>query len=94
MLVDGPRTATAVAVTDARLWQIGRTAFRGAIESGQHWATVLLLAIAKALADRLGTVDGRLLAVIARERDTDEAGGARVAELEHLRRRLLTEWAF
>lgn len=94
VLIDAPRTATAVAVTEARLWKIGRTAFRAAIESSQQWAVVLLLAIGRALAERLGTVDGRLLAVIDRERETEEAGGTRVAELEQLRRRLLADWAF
>jgi len=94
VLVDAPRTATAVAVTDARLWEIRRTAFRGALESGQGWAVVLLLAIAQALAQRLAAVDARLLAVIANERESQEAGGTRVAELEQLRRRLLTDWAF
>jgi len=94
VLIDAPRTATAVAVSDSRLWEIGRTAFRGAVESSQRWAVVLLLAISQALAERLGAVDGRLLAVIARDRDTDGASGARVAELEQLRRRLLADWAF
>ena len=95
VLIDAPRTATAVALTDSRLWELSRTSFRAAIESSQQWAVVLLLAIARVLAERLGTVDGRLLAAIARERDTEEAtGGARVAELERLRRRLLADWTF
>ncbi len=95
VLVDAARTATAVALTDARLWEISRSTFRGAIESGRRWAVVLLLAIAGALAERLANVDARLLAVIASERDKDEeSGGAKVAELERLRHRLLSDWTF
>jgi len=95
VLVDAPRTATAVAVTDARLWEISRSSFRGAVDDRRPWALVLLLAIAKVLAERLASVDARLLAVIASEREADEATGtARVAELERLRHRLLSEWTF
>ncbi|MGI8810057.1 MAG: cyclic nucleotide-binding domain-containing protein [Acidimicrobiales bacterium] len=95
LLTDAQRTATAVALDDARLWEISRDAFRDAIENTQQWAVVLLLAIAQKMAERLGTVDGRLLTEIARERETQEAsGGTRVAELEQLRRRLLADWTF
>ena len=95
VLVDAPRTASAVPVTDARLWEISRSSFRSAVDDRQPWAVVLLLAIAGVLAERLATVDARLLAVIAGEREKDEASAAaRVAELERLRRRLLSEWTF
>jgi len=95
VLIDAPRTATAVAVVDARLWEISRSSFRDAVAGNQRWAVVLLLSIARVLAERLATVDGRLLAAIAREREVEEpSGGGRVAELERLRRRLLTDWTF
>lgn len=95
VLVDAPRTATAVAVADSHLWEISRPAFRDAVAERRPWAVVLLQAIAGVLAERLATVDGRLLALIASEREKDEAtGAARVAELERLRHRLLSEWTF
>ena len=95
VLIDAPRTATAVALTDARLWEISRSTFCDAVDRRRPWAVVLLLAIAGVLAERLGNVDGRLLAAIAGERENHEASGsARVAELERLRRRLLADWTF
>jgi CRP-like cAMP-binding protein len=95
VLIDAARTASAVAVTDARLWEITRNAFRGGVASRDEWALVLLLAVAGILAERVAAVDARLLTLIAAERGEDEdTGSAKVAELERLRRRLVSDWTF
>jgi CRP/FNR family transcriptional regulator len=95
VLIDAPRTATAVALADSRLAQIERASFDAALGAHCRWAVVLLRTIACVLAERLSTVDRRLLSLIAAE-GPDEAAAvhARVAELEQLRRRLLSDWHF
>lgn len=94
VLTDAPRTATAVATADARLWELDDASFHAALDGSRQWALVLLRTIACVLAERLSTVDGRLLNLIATERDDATSGTGRVAELERLRSRLLSDWTF
>lgn len=95
MLIDTPRMATVVALTDARLAEIERGSFYAALEDHDRWAEVLLRTIACVLAERLSTVDRRLLSLIEADRGNEaEPTTGRVAELEQLRRRLLSDWRF
>jgi CRP-like cAMP-binding protein len=95
VLIDTSRTASAVAVTDARLWEITRDVFGTGLAGRHEWAIALLRAVAGILAARVAAVDARLLTMIAAEREDDHAvGSAKVAELERLRRRLVSDWTF
>jgi CRP-like cAMP-binding protein len=95
VLMHTPRTATARALTETRLWEMDRESFEAALESGHRWAVVLLSAIARVLAERLHLVNRRLLTMIVTEREKAEGStGTRVAELERLRGRLLADWSF
>lgn len=94
VLIDAPRTATAVTAADSGLWELDKGSFHTALDASRQWALVLLRTIACVLAERLSTVDGRLLNLIATERAGSESGVGRVAELERLRRRLLSDWTF
>ncbi len=95
LLLDQCRSASVVARGHVELWEITRQAFQTGLDHGDVWATRFLFAAAKALAERLGAVSERLVALL------EEAGGSnreppatRVAELEELRRRLSREWSF
>lgn len=86
LLLDEPRTATAVALTEAHLWGISRTSFEEAFAAGEPWAKALLLASSRVLARRLSMVDQQLIALAAKV-----GQGLSAAELELLRGRL-TAW--
>jgi CRP-like cAMP-binding protein len=95
LLIDVPRTASAVAQTEAELWQISRATFEKAIGEGRRWAGALLLSIARELAKRQRTGIGDLLKLLAELGDRDVARlGPRLDELALLRDRLADEWSF
>jgi CRP-like cAMP-binding protein len=93
LLLNGPRSTTAVAGTPVDLLRISRTAFEDAIERGESWTTRFLLASAQGLANRLLDVGSQLVVAIGNL----EKGGTKpkeTRELELLRNRLLTQWSF
>lgn len=93
LLLDEPRTATAIAKTDCEVWQISREQFREATESCHKWANHFLIAMSKILASRLSDTNRKLVSLIA-EAEEAEPATARVDELEQLRDRLFTQWSF
>jgi CRP-like cAMP-binding protein len=89
LLLHSPHMATAVARSDTTLWEITRDVLRAGIDHGDSWAAKVLLTVGRELARRVHAVDEQLLGVI-----TEANQGSRVAELETLRHRLLTDWSF
>ncbi len=95
LLIDVPRTASAVAQTEAELWEIPRATFEEAIDAGRQWSSALLLSIARELAKRQRTGIGDLLKLLAELGDRDVSRlGPRLDELALLRDRLADEWSF
>lgn len=95
LLLHEPRTATALATTDVQTWKITRVSFQTALQQREGWAIELLVAIAKALAHRLTTVDQQLITFIAEMKDDGQKPqGVKAHELEQLRNRLFTQWSF
>jgi CRP/FNR family transcriptional regulator, cyclic AMP receptor protein len=93
LLLNEPRSTTAVAGTPVDLWRISRTAFEGAIERGESWTIRFLLATAQGLAHRLLDVGSQLVAAIGKlEKSGTKPKDTR--ELELLRNRLFTQWSF
>lgn len=88
LLLNQPRSATAVAVTDSELYRVGGDDFDGSLAKGEKWAIQLLLFVAEALARRLDTVNAELGLLL------DERPNRRQPELERLRSRLLAKWSF
>lgn len=95
LVIDVPRTASAVANTEAELWEIRRATFEAAIDAGRTWSSALLLAIARELAKRQRAGIGDLLKLLVELGDRDVARmGPRLDELALLRDRLADEWSF
>jgi len=99
LLLDEPRSATAVARTDSVLWQIPRAEFQAAISRGDRWTNNLLVVMLQMLARRLADMNRELIALMVaqQEDDRDEkaaAAAVNIAELERLRQRLFTQWSF
>lgn len=95
LLLNQPRTATAVAVTDIEVWRVAREFFQTALERHEAWAVKFLLAVSRALAQRLGTADEELVGIITdMHHDRDKPQAAKAHELEQLRNRLFTQWSF
>jgi CRP/FNR family transcriptional regulator, cyclic AMP receptor protein len=90
------RTATATAATDSALWQISATALTDALQHGEAWAASLLLAIAQVLGRRLASTNEELIKLSAELHPSAPQPQIRkaVAEIEQLRKRLMTEWTF
>lgn len=95
LLADEPRSATVTARTASELWEVDRDALQSALDAGEVWAGYFLLAAARQLAVLLGVVSKQVVALVE-ETDSNRQGApaARVVELEELRRRLFSEWAF
>lgn len=95
LLLDEPRTATAIAKTDCEVWQISRAQFRQATESCDRWANHFLIAMSKILAGRLSETNRKLVSLIAADQTIQaESSTTRVDELENLRERLFTQWSY
>jgi CRP-like cAMP-binding protein len=95
LLLDEPRSATALAATEAELWRIPREPFQSAVDRHDAWACRVLQTSARLLARRLLALDEQFVALIADvRRNETRLLGTKVAELEELRDRLLTEWSF
>ena len=95
LLLDEPRTATAIATADCEVWQISRDQFRDATESCDKWANQFLSVISKILAARLAETNRKLVNLIAENKAAEpQPTAARVDELEQLRDRLFTQWSF
>lgn len=95
LLVDEPRSATVVARTAAELWEVDRVALQAALDVGEVWAGRFLLATARQLAVLLGSVSRQVVALLEGDGAApQDEPAARVVELDELRRRLFSEWAF
>lgn len=106
LLLDEPRTATAIARGRAEVWQVSRSDFNNAIQRGDIWANQLLLVMSKVLAARLADMNRKLVDLIkdGRKREAEQTveahqspsndNGNQVAELEQLRERLFAQWSF
>jgi CRP/FNR family transcriptional regulator, cyclic AMP receptor protein len=96
LLLHTPHSATAMAVTETTLWEMTRDVLRAALDHGDSWAAQVLLAVGRELARRVQTVNEQLLALIAEARAANTVAHpeSRVAELETLRGRLLSDWSF
>lgn len=95
LLLNDPRTATAVATTDIMAWKVTSAAFQTALQSREPWAIKLLVSIAHVLAHRLEIADIQLVTIIGNMReDTSKPQVSPVHELEQLRNRLFTQWSF
>lgn len=88
-----PRSGTAVAKENAFLWRLPFSQVREALGRGESWAGKFLLATSQALAGRLLTMGDEMAKLLAAVKKPDPTS-PRVAELETLRKRLLTEWSF
>jgi CRP-like cAMP-binding protein len=95
-LVNTPRTATAIAGADSRLWRITTSTFHIALQNGDAWATSFLLATAQVLGRRVMSMNEELIKLTAQLRQnlTQPQVRKAVAEIEQLRKRLTTEWTF
>lgn len=67
VLLDEPRSASAVATEPCLLWQVSRDEVRGALEANQKWAQHLLMAMARSLAARLTATNRKLAALAAQD---------------------------
>lgn len=95
LLIDEPRSATVIARAAAELWEVDRGALQAAVEAGEVWAGRFLLATARQLAMLFGSVSRHVIALVEEAGSTrHDEPAARVVELEELRRRLFSEWAF
>jgi CRP-like cAMP-binding protein len=93
LLLDEPRTATAVARTDCEVWQISREDFRQATESGDKWANRFLLVMSKILAGRLSEMNRQLVGILSTAPQPN-ADDVKLDELEELRERLFAQWSY
>ena len=95
-LLDTPRTATAIASTESHLWRISTEAFNKALQQGDAWASSFLLATAQVLGRRVMGMNEELVRLSAELRQNLPQPQIRkaVAEIEQLRKRLMTEWTF
>ena len=94
-LIDEPRGATSVAVTDTHLAVLPIGTLDAGLERGDRWATKFLMATAKVLAQRLAALNKETLSIVAQlEKSKASIKPPVEDELERLRRRLLTEWTF
>lgn len=93
LLLEQPRNATAVAVTDAEVCCISHADFIESLEEDETWARKFLMSIARSLAKRISVLDADLVRMVGQEQ-AKPAPEARTDELERLRTRLLTDWNF
>jgi CRP/FNR family transcriptional regulator len=95
-LTDAARTATAMTAADSHLWRISAPSLHVALGHGEAWATSLLLATAQVLGRRVAAMNEdlvKLSAELHRNAPQPQIRKA-VAEIEQLRKRLMTEWTF
>jgi CRP-like cAMP-binding protein len=95
-LLSEPRTATATAKTAVELAQLDHAVFETAFAQGESWAQKFLLATAQTLAHRLGTATREVGALLTANSGVTAKPQAKklAADLESLRAKLFTEWAF
>ncbi len=89
LITDGPHTATARALTDCELRVLGRSGFRRSLAAGDRAAYTLLAAMAEVLARRLIRINQTVL-----ELSAGGGTGERTEEIDRLRQKLFSEWAF
>jgi CRP/FNR family transcriptional regulator, cyclic AMP receptor protein len=95
-LTDTARTATAMTAADSHLWRISAPSLHDALQLGEAWATSLLLATAQVLGRRVAAMNEDLIKLSAELHRNAPQPQIRkaVAEIEQLRKRLMTEWTF
>lgn len=91
LLTGCPRTATAVTLGAVEAWEMSRETLETAADRGEPWANRFLLSVSQTLANRLATVSQQIVSLIA---DRNRPAEKKVAELDRLRERLLSEWSF
>lgn len=94
LLLDEPRSATAVARSSSVVWQIPRGEFLAAVQRGDHWTKGLQWLMLQMLARRLADMNREIVGLIALQSDAhgpEGASGDHVAGLERLRERLLSQ---
>src|SRR6185503_11097606 len=64
MLLNRPRTATAIANTDVRLWKVAHAKFQEGIQNRDGWAVKLLAGTSQVLARRVAAMNEELVAQI------------------------------
>jgi CRP-like cAMP-binding protein len=92
-LVRLPRSGTAVARVDTFLWKLSFAEVRAALGRGESWAGKFALTMAQTLAHRLLLMGDEMAKLLSAVKRPDPAA-PRVAEMERVRKRLLTEWSF
>jgi CRP-like cAMP-binding protein len=77
-LLGEPRSATALAISAAEVWELPRVALEQALEHGERWAVRFLRATVQNLARRLIAMNEEVLALVAdvRRARTPSVGGA------------------
>jgi CRP/FNR family transcriptional regulator, cyclic AMP receptor protein len=65
LLLDEPRTATAVAGTESRLWGLSRQALEDGVQRGEAWACEFQGSTARVLAQRLTRMDQHLVELLS-----------------------------
>lgn len=95
-LLNTPRTATAIASAESLLWRVSADAFHEALQRGGAWATNFLFGTAQVLGRRVMGMNEELVRLSAELHKNLAQPQIRkaVAEIEHLRKRLTTEWRF
>ncbi len=86
----GERVERLLLSPEAELWRVPRAAFGTAIERREVWAIRFVSEAARVLARRLLDTEQQLLPLLA----AGGPGSERIAELERLRARLLSQWTF
>jgi CRP-like cAMP-binding protein len=92
LLTDEPRSATAVAVTDATIVRLAHETFMPLLRQGNGPGHQILYNLARGVASRLGEVNRRLMRLLADQSLLKVA--PREDELDELKRKLFTEWKF
>jgi CRP-like cAMP-binding protein len=94
LLLGEPRSATAVARTEARLWKLPKTAVEEALRLCEPWSARFLMATVKMLAMRLLKTDRHIVNLLQETEEQAKPPTVKIAELDQLRQRLFTQWSF
>lgn len=94
MFLDEPRTATAVARSEAEALRIPYPTFQEALGREEPWALKMVVSMAQSLARRLSTLDQQLVSLTLELREAEAQGvPTPSSEAERLRERLFSHWA-
>ena len=95
LLVDEPRSVSAVTVAGTTVLRLTKETFMALLQQGHRAAQQLLYNVARGVASRLGEVNRRLTRLLADQHVTKAAPRQDESdELGELKRKLFTEWKF